>query len=73
MSEEMLKPQYRFSLKSKIIEAGYRSVGDFARQHGIDDCRLSRIINGWELPSKRLHRSIAKGLGITLREFKELL
>lgn len=59
-----LKPKFRFNLKSKIIEAGYKNVSEFADESGIGLPKLSRIICGWEIPSENIQKKIAESLVI---------
>lgn len=68
-----LKPTYRYALKSKIVGAGYRTLTDFSRAIHTDLPRMSKIINGWEVPSFILQDRIAKGLNLTMKELKEIL
>lgn len=68
-----ISPEFRFALKARIIEAGYRTLTDFSREAGVDLARISKIISGWELPGPKLQRSIAKHLGITITELNQLL
>lgn len=66
-------PQYRFALRGKIHGAGYKSLSEFAEQIGVTASRISRVVSGWEWPSPTVEREMAQTLGMTLREFKELL
>ena len=68
-----ITPSFRFLLKARIIEAGYRSMTEFASQIQVTDGRISRILNGWELPSPDVQKRITKRLSITLRELQTLL
>jgi transcriptional regulator with XRE-family HTH domain len=65
--------QVRYGLKAKVIGSGYKTYLDFADDLGIHRVYLSKILNGHEFPSPRMQRRLAAGLGLTLRELKELL
>lgn len=67
------KPPYRYTLKGEIIKAGFRTVSEFAEEIGATNGRLSRTIRGWEYPSPGLQRRMAKGLGVSVKELRELL
>lgn len=56
--------QYRYRLKSKIHEAGYRSVRQFCREKNINEALVSRLINGREIPDQRVINMLADGLGL---------
>ena len=71
--EAVFRPDFRFALKARIIESGYRSAAQFARSIGITFQTLSPIINGWKIPSPGLQKRLAEGLGLTLAELKHLL
>lgn len=73
MSQAHITPSFRYGLKARIIEAGYRSMTEFASQIQVTDGRISRILNGWELPSPDVQKRITKRLSITLRELQTLL
>lgn len=73
MPESSLKPKYRFALRAKIHEAGYRTLTEFSQAVGTNLPLVSKICSGWELPSVPLSRKMAKKLGITLREFERIL
>ncbi len=55
------KPNYR--VKAEIIRKGYL-LQDFAKKAGINNKTLSRVINGWEIPTLTIERKIAKALRI---------
>jgi hypothetical protein len=70
LQKDTVRPRYRFGLRGRIHMAGFRTLGEFSRAVGVD---IARICCGWEWPSPWLHESIAKQLGLTIRELKELL
>lgn len=70
---QTLTPPFRYKLKSEIIAAGFKNVTEFAIEIQEDLARLSRVLNGWEVPAPRLQQRMAEGLGITIRELRELL
>ena len=72
-ANEEFTPQYRFSLRARIAQAGFRTVAGLAREVGVDPSQVSRILSGYQLPSLRLGQAMASALGITLRQLKELL
>jgi len=69
----MQERQFNFKLKSKIIESGYRTIGQFAETNGLNQAVLSMILNGWRVAGNGHQKKLASGLGITLRELRELL
>jgi transcriptional regulator with XRE-family HTH domain len=69
----MQGPVYRYALKGKIHAAGYRTMAEFGARIGLNLTQISRIVNGWELPTPSLQRKLASGLGISIREVKDLL
>lgn len=73
MKKDAFKPKYRYPLRAKISEVGYRTITAYAEDVGVDLARISRIVSGWELPSLRLARKMAKALGITIKEFGDLI
>jgi hypothetical protein len=68
-----IKPKFRFNLKSKIIEAGYKNIREFADESGVGLPKLSRIIRGWEIPSTNIQNKMARALGMSLENFQKLL
>ena len=68
-----IKPNFRFNLKSKIIETGYKNIREFSDESGIGLPKLSRIIRGWEIPSTNIQNKMARALGISLKDFQKLL
>jgi len=71
--ETTIRPPYRFALKSRIIDAGYKTLTDFSKDLNTDLSTISRVVSGWELPSPKLQKDITKVLCITLRELNDLL
>ena len=67
-----IKPEYRYQLKSMIHAAGYKTATDFSKEIGVDLAIVSRVINGWTLPSPTTARKMAAALNITPREFARL-
>ena len=68
-----LSPKFRFKLKARIIEVGYRSLTEFSVKVPMDLALTSRIVNGWVYPSPRLAQKMADLLGLSIREFQDLL
>ena len=68
-----IRPNFRFNLKSKIIETGYKNIREFADESGVGLPKLSRIIRGWEIPSTKIQNKMARALGISLKDFQKLL
>lgn len=73
MIQNWPQPKYRYALRARIHQAGYRSLTEFSRELGVNVSRISRICSGWELPSRALSRKIAEELGMTMRELKDVL
>ena len=73
MLNNQLQPKYRYFLRAKIHEAGYRTLTEFSQNLGVDLSRISRICSGWEIPSLSLSQNMAKELGITPKEFHGIL
>ena len=65
--------KYRFFLKGRIHEAGFKTIGGFAGRVGAHISTISRIVNGWEVPSPGLQERMAKELGLTIGELGRLL
>ena len=53
------------TLKIAILRSGKTQIG-LARQLGISESRLSRIVNGWDYPNPVEQHDIAEALGIPL-------
>lgn len=73
MKENQLEPKYRYRLRARISESGYKTQRAYSKAVGSDDRTISRIVSGWELPSLNLSKKMAKKLGLTIKEFGELL
>lgn len=73
MKEEIFKPCYRNRLKAKIHEAGFKTLSEYSAAAGVDIARVSRIVTGWEIPSKNLAKRMSKPMGVNLDEFGKLL
>ena len=71
--KNLVKPKFRYDLKSQIIKAGFKNQTEFADAVGVGLPRLSRIIRAWEFPSIALQGKMAKVLGIGLNELNQLL
>ena len=67
------EPTFRYVLKARIYEAGFKTMGLFADRIGIDLSKISRIVNGWEIPSPKIQQKISEELDITVKELRELL
>ncbi len=70
---DALIPKFRHSLKAEIIRVGYRTLKEFVGAMHTDLPRMSRIVSGWEIPGPGLQHKMAKTLGITLRELRDLI
>ncbi len=70
---KFIDPRYRFKLKAKMLEAGFKTQDGFHRTTGIDRAIVSRVINGFQIPEPRLQSKMADALGVTLVELRELL
>lgn len=70
---EDLKPKYRFQLRAKIAEAGFRTISEYSGAVGVNIARISRIISGWEIPGVDLSKRMSQELGMSLDEFAGLL
>ena len=69
----VITPRFRYAFKARIIEAGYKIMGEFSEALGVKLSRISTIIQGWEIPGPSLQRKLAQKLGISLRELKGLI
>ena len=67
------RPLYRFAFRAEIHRAGFQTITEFCEKVPVDPSRVSRILQGWEMPSPKLQRAMAKTLGVTVREFSALL
>jgi hypothetical protein len=70
---ETFHPSFRFALKAKIHGAGFRTISEFSNAIGFGAHRISRVVSGWELPSPAMQKAMADGLGLTIKQLKELL
>lgn len=66
-------PKYRFRLKSELHRVGFRTDGQFAEAIGYDRATLSRVLNGWWIPTVRMQGRMAAVLNITLRELQTMI
>jgi plasmid maintenance system antidote protein VapI len=67
------RPPYRYKLRARLAERGYRTQRELAEAIGLRPDRISRVISGWEIPSPELARRMADRLGMTLEELRSLL
>jgi hypothetical protein len=68
-----ITPKYRYKLKARIFEAGFKTVQEFAAAAGTDPSRVSRVIGGWEFPSDCLARSMADALRVSAQDLEQML
>jgi hypothetical protein len=68
-----INPRYRFRLKGKIHEAGFRTMAEYAEAANVDASKVSRVVGGWEFPSKLLAERLRRPLDVTLDEFCNLI
>lgn len=68
-----IRPRYRYELKARIINSGFKNLSKFAKEIGSDISVLSRVCAGWELPGPNLQEKIRERLSLSLSEFKNLL
>jgi len=71
--ESRYEPKYRYGLRAKIHESGFRTLTEFSKDVGVNIARISRICSGLELPSVDLSRSMSSKLKITLSDLHSLL
>ena len=71
--KEMLTPKYRFLLRAKISEAGFRTLNEYAIETGLNVSKVSRVICGWEIPSEKIAVRMAEPLHLNLDEFIKFL
>jgi len=71
--EVVEKPNYRYFLKARVHECGFKTIKGLAETMEADPNRISRIISGWEFPSAKLQIQIAKKLNLTLSELGKML
>jgi predicted transcriptional regulator len=65
-------PGYRYKLKGKIHESGYRTQNEFAKAAKLDIAELSKILYGLTPTKPGLHK-IADALSMSVGELKRLL
>lgn len=66
-------PVYRHGLKGLIHASGYRSQKQFSEDIKYDTGDLSRVINGWMIPSQNVQKVMIKKLRITSEHLVKLL
>jgi len=69
---DCLKPKYRYQLRAKISEAGFRTITKYSEACGVGVAKISRVVSGWELPGLKLSHDMASTLGLSLDELGEL-
>ena len=70
---EILRPNFLYGRKAKIISKGYWTLTEFSGKIGISMPIISRVVSGLEFPGATHQKKIAGALGLTLRELGELL
>jgi hypothetical protein len=73
MKVDLFQPGYRFRLRAKIFESGFKTLGEYAETAGVGVSKVSRIINGWEIPSLNLAEKLRKPLDLSIDDFSQLL
>ena len=73
MEEKAKEPQFRFKLRGAFLSAGYKSVGDIAKATGFTTTAIYGVTSGWRHPGPQLQTALAKALGVSLRDLRELL
>lgn len=73
MNQKELRPDYRFRLRAKMAERGFKSQKEFAASAGADVSTINNIMNAWRFPGPVLQRKIARTLGLTISELGDLL
>jgi len=73
MNEEAKKPEFKFRLRGAFITSGYKSVKDIAQATGYTETAIHSVMSGWRHPGPELQAAMAKILGVSLRELRELL
>lgn len=68
-----LIPEYRFALRGKIHERGFKKLQDFAAEIGVNKSTISRVLNGWEFPCPSIQDKFSKRLDLTDTELMEML
>jgi len=72
-TQESPLARYRYALRGEIHSAGYRTLSEFSKATDVELSKISRIVNGWELPTPRLEKSIAAGLGMSISQLRKIL
>ena len=67
------EPTYRFNLKAKIHASGFKTLHEFAESSRLPRNKISRVINGWEIPSHDMQVIMARHLKMRIKAFKALL
>ena len=65
--------RYRYKLRARITEAGYKSIVSFAKAAELPASRISRVVQGWEIPSPNFISRMADILGIDDAELEDLI
>lgn len=73
LATDTATPFIRNDLKAEIFRAGYKTFQDFAARVEIHPVMLSKVVNGHLFPSPNLQRRMARQLGLTLLQLKNLL
>jgi len=73
MKNDLFQPGYRFRLRAKIFESGFKTVGEYAEIAGVGASRISRILNGWERPTLNLAEKMSKPLNLSIDDFSQLM
>ena len=73
MGKSGLRPAYRFKLRAKMFELGFKSEKDFATAAGVKTSTINNVVNAWRFPGPELQSKIASGLNVSLPELKKLL
>jgi len=60
---------YNHRLKQAILDSGYRQNW-LAKKAGIEESRLSRVVNGHVEATKEEIRELARALGVTQRAIR---
>ena len=69
-----LQPKYKYKLASQIISLEYRNIQEFCTVNKISYSKMSRILNGWEIPGPTFRDRLIKALDFeTVEELEELI
>jgi transcriptional regulator with XRE-family HTH domain len=66
-------PEPRYTLKGNVVAAGFRTYREFAETVGVHPATLSQVLNGHLWPGPTLQKRMARELGLSLRQLKEML